>query len=120
MTRIEAALTREDVDLAPRSVSASAKARIIKRDGQCTYPECDVSTGLEVDHIIALALGGRNDDRNLAALCADHHLAKTKRDVKLIAKAKRLNLTHNGQKPPPTRKLNGPGFRKRWGELSHD
>ena len=113
--RIETPLEREPVEIAPRATSAKTKAHIIARDGhRCRYPGCEETTGLEVDHVIPLAMGGKDEDANLETLCSAHHLQKTKLDVKLIAKCKRLHLTHIGQKPPPTQKLKSRGFQKRW------
>jgi 5-methylcytosine-specific restriction endonuclease McrA len=114
-------MQRDPVELDGRAMSTARRQRIIARDGNCCrYPECEVMTGLEVDHIVALKLGGRDTDDNLETLCRDHHLAKTKRDVALIAKAKRLNLAHTGQKPPATQKIRSRGFQRRWGDLAHD
>lgn len=42
--------------------------------------------GLEMDHIIAIILGGHPwDERNLQALCPECHRKKTKSDVKILA-----------------------------------
>lgn len=104
----------EDVELEPRAVSPAAKARIIKRDKHCTYPGCEIATGLEVDHIVALALGGKNADANLQALCGDHHKTKTAADAKAIAKAKRRFMKHRGTFPPAKQQIRSRGFDKRW------
>lgn len=104
----------EPVEIASRAVSASAKARIIKRDGKCTYPGCEATELLQVDHIVALALGGKNTDENLACLCPKHHARKTMADLKAIAKAKRRGLKHRGEFPPAKQKIKGRGFQRRW------
>jgi 5-methylcytosine-specific restriction endonuclease McrA len=57
--------------------------------------------GLEIDHIIPLELGGLDEDANLQALCYTHHKAKTKADIKRIAKARRLR----NKKPPDPNRL---------------
>lgn len=115
MSCIDTPMHRAPVEIDVRRMSTARRARIIARDGGCCrYPECEVSTGLEVDHIIALALGGRDSDDNLETLCAAHHLTKTKRDVKLIAQAKRRGLKHRGEFPPAKQKLKGRGFERRW------
>lgn len=119
MSQINSPLAREPLELDGRSMSPARRARIIARDGgQCRYPECSETKGLEIDHVIPLAIGGKDDDANLETLCAAHHLSKTKLDVKLIAKAKRLNLAHTGQKPPATQKIRNRGFQRRWGDLA--
>lgn len=103
------------VEIEPRRMSSARRARIIERDGgHCTYPGCDVSVGLEIDHTIALELGGKDADANLKTLCADHHKLKTKTDAKLIWQAKRRQANHLGQKPPPTQALRSRGFKRRW------
>ena len=115
MSRIDTPLTAEPVELDARRMSPGRRARIIARDGhQCRYPGCEVTTGLEVDHIVALALGGRDADDNLESLCAEHHAQKTKRDVKMIAKAKRAGLKHRGEFPPAPQKIKSRGFQRRW------
>jgi len=111
--RIEAPMKREPVEIDGRSMSTARRARIIARDGgKCRYPSCEVTTGLEVDHIVCLALGGRDTDDNLETLCADHHLAKTKRDVKMIAKARRAGAKHRGEFPASKAKIRGRGFQR--------
>jgi 5-methylcytosine-specific restriction endonuclease McrA len=121
MSRIASSLHAEPVEIEPRAMTPKRRERILaKHNGCCAYPECTETVGLEIDHVIALALGGKDDDANLEPLCPAHHLAKTRLDVKLIAKAKRNFATHNGLKPPPTQKIRGPKFRKRWGDIAHD
>lgn len=85
-------MKREPVQLDPRrGMNLARRRRILEQHGgMCAYPECFVCTELEIDHVIALALGGRDSDENLEPLCRHHHTQKTRRDVKLIAKAKRL------------------------------
>lgn len=58
--------------------------------------------------MLALGLGGKHRAENIEPLCGPHHLAKTKRDVKMIARSKRLaGETCTGE---PARKLQGKGF----------
>jgi 5-methylcytosine-specific restriction enzyme A len=45
-----------------------------KREGR-------VSMATELDHIVALANGGKDDETNLQGLCADHHRIKTNNDL---------------------------------------
>jgi 5-methylcytosine-specific restriction endonuclease McrA len=82
----------EAVVIPPRpAVSAALRARVIaKSDGHCAYPCCEVRAGLEVDHVIPRELGGSDAEHNLSALCGPHHKQKTARDVKMIAKARRI------------------------------
>lgn len=109
--RIATSLEREPVQPAPRKMTATRRARIIKRDGGCCkYPGCDVTEGLEVDHIVCLELGGKDTDDNLETLCAAHHRAKTNRDLKMIAKARRQKAKHEGTAPETKAKLRGRKF----------
>lgn len=65
-----------------RDVSSALKAQIRRRDGyQCVI--CGSTTKLEVDHMVALMNGGRNDASNLATLCDECHTIKTRMDTSL-------------------------------------
>jgi 5-methylcytosine-specific restriction endonuclease McrA len=114
MSQIAPIPEREPLELDERGVTAATRAHIIARDKHCQWPGCEISTGLEVDHAIALGLGGRDRDDNLQALCNDHHKIKTRRDQGLIAKAKRRGLKARGEFPKPKRPLKGRGFERRW------
>lgn len=96
---------REPVELDKRrSMTPARRRRVLERqDGKCAYPDCEVSEALEIDHIIALALGGKDSDENLEGLCRHHHAAKTRRDVKFIAKAKRLVKKADPDERKPSR-----------------
>ena len=42
---------------------------------------CGRRTGLEVDHVLSMALGGKAfDEANLQVLCRTHHIEKTARE----------------------------------------
>ncbi len=110
-----AAQAHEPVEIEPRRMSPARRARIIAaHGGKCAYPGCDDTQGLEVDHHIALALGGKDADENLEPLCLHHHASKTKRDLALIAKAKRRGLKFRGEFPPSKQRIRSPGFKPRW------
>lgn len=115
MSQIAAQPEREEVEIEPRRMTPARRARIIAaHDGVCAYPQCEVTVGLEVDHVICLALGGTDADENLEPLCSDHHKAKTARDKGLIAKAKRRALKDQGLFPKARQTIRGHGFQKRW------
>lgn len=82
---------REAVPATPRArMTPTRRARVLaKHDDCCAFPGCASRLGLEIDHTIALKLGGKDDDSNLAPLCRDHHKKKTRLDAKLIAKMRR-------------------------------
>lgn len=108
MTRI-APKSGEPLDATPRrAMTPKRRAAVLARHaGHCAYPGCTVSTGLEIDHVIALELGGKDADENLVPLCGPHHKQKTALDAKLIAKARRLRKTEAGEtrakRPIPSR-----------------
>jgi 5-methylcytosine-specific restriction endonuclease McrA len=112
-SRIATPTRREPVEIAERTALTPARrARILARDGHmCRYPGCAQLLGLEVDHIVALGLGGRDSDDNLETLCRVHHQQKTRRDAALIAKAKRAGAKHRGEFPPSKAKIRSRGFR---------
>lgn len=89
----------------PRAWKDAALART---GGQCARLDCEVTTGLEFDHMLALGLQGKHAAENIEPLCGPHHQAKTKRDVAMIARAKRRALeTCAGETKRP---LQGRGF----------
>jgi 5-methylcytosine-specific restriction protein A len=91
------------------------RGRLADFGGRCACgcgQEITAATGLEWDHVIPLELGGDDDLENLQPLTAKCHRAKTQRDVKAIAKAKRVQAKHLGIKG---RKQELPGGRgSRW------
>ena len=102
------------VEIAPRKMTPARRARLIERDGKCVRPGCENTGPLEIDHIVPLELGGSDADWNLECLCVEHHRIKTRADIAAISKAKRNQLKHTGQAPPPTQKIKSRGFRRRW------
>jgi 5-methylcytosine-specific restriction endonuclease McrA len=84
-------LARELLDGTPRKAMTPARRKRIleANDNVCALDGCDISHGLEIDHIIPLALGGADDDCQMVPLCREHHKEKTRRDIWQIAKAKR-------------------------------
>jgi len=65
----------------------------------------------DVEHVIPLALGGDDDGENLQPAHAKCHAKKTADDVKVIAKAKRIEAKHIGANRPkrkiPSRRFDG-------------
>ena len=71
-----------------RDVSGSQRNRVLARDGyRCVI--CGSRDDLEVDHRRALSNGGDNSLSNLATLCHDCHVIKTKMDGSLRRKRER-------------------------------
>jgi 5-methylcytosine-specific restriction endonuclease McrA len=84
-------LARELVDGTPRKAMTPARRkRCLEANGNvCAYEGCVSTDRLEIDHIVPLALNGKDEDSNLIPLCYVHHKEKTRRDIWQIAKAKR-------------------------------
>lgn len=73
-----------------RRPSRAVMARILTAQaGRCRACGATLAGGREFDHVVALALGGGNDEGNWAALCPPCHRSKTAQDLKRIAKADR-------------------------------
>jgi 5-methylcytosine-specific restriction enzyme A len=96
--------------------SAKARLRIfLAHDGRCHVcgGKISVGEGWDLDHRIALALGGDDEEHNLApAHRKGCHAGKTaKDDVPAIAKARRRQIQHLGASAPK-RKIQSAGFAK--------
>jgi hypothetical protein len=66
-----------------RTITAKLRTALEARDTTCVVPGCDVSEGLEIDHVLPLAEGGPTSIENLARLCRWHHSLKTHRGWRL-------------------------------------
>ena len=79
---------------------AMSEARIARifaaNDGRCHICGRKLRPGedYEIDHKIALARGGTDDDDNLAPACSGCHLIKTGDDISEAAKGKRVATNH--------------------------
>lgn len=120
---------RELQDRTPRkAMTKTRRERVLARfNGKCASPGCSVVDSLQIDHTLALELGGDDEDHNLRPLCTYHHKLKTKLDVAMIAKSRRNRKREAGEtrakRAIPThvnawgakgvRKLQGRGFQKR-------
>jgi 5-methylcytosine-specific restriction enzyme A len=83
-----------------RSLSTRDRlALFLAAKGQCQACRWHLRPGTawEVDHIIPLGLGGRDEVSNLQVLCVPCHSGKTRRrDVPAIAKSARARARHLG------------------------
>ena len=60
-----------------RRPTVAQRRRIEMRDRFCVFPGCRISaTRSDIDHIVAIADGGKTTDDNLAPLCRYHHRIK--------------------------------------------
>ena len=95
-------------------MSRSRAAEILaEQDGKCLWCDEPITEGqsYQIDHRIAIELGGSNDRENLQALhdrpC---HLRKTASDRRKIAKVHRLQKREASPPPPsrfPSRRMDG-------------
>lgn len=77
-----------------RRPSSNLKRLILEAQSGCCLA-CGATLGdVEFDHVIPLGLGGDNAPDNWAAVCPPCHKAKTRSDLKRIAKAKRQRRYH--------------------------
>jgi 5-methylcytosine-specific restriction enzyme A len=79
----------------------------------CSYKIVVPNEAWQVEHVVPFAMGGKDDVTNMRPAHVDCHAAKTKNDVKAIAKVKRIQAKHIGSKAPskwPSRKMNPPKF----------
>ncbi|CAB4878586.1 MAG: DUF222 domain-containing protein [Actinobacteria bacterium] len=60
-----------------RAIPAPLRTAVEERDRVCQVPTCDMTIGLEIDHIKPFAEGGAASLENLVRLCKRHHLQKT-------------------------------------------
>ena len=67
-----------------RALPAKLRTAVEERDRLCQVPTCDMTMGLEIDHIVPFAEGGAASLENLVRLCKRHHLQKTHDGYRLI------------------------------------
>ena len=95
------------------SVSPARRKRVLDaHNGQCYYPGCEETRGLEFEHVIALWMGGKDDDSNTAPMCREHHKAKTALDAKMRAKVKRIHKRDDPDAEKKPSRIQSRGFDK--------
>ncbi|MSW28253.1 MAG: DUF222 domain-containing protein [Actinobacteria bacterium] len=67
-----------------RHIPAPLRTAVEERDRVCQVPTCDVTLGLEIDHIKPFSEGGSASFENLVRLCKRHHLQKTHDGYRLV------------------------------------
>ena len=67
-----------------RAIPAKLRTGLEERDRVCQVPTCDMTIGLEIDHIKPFAEGGPTTFENLVRLCKRHHLQKTHDGFRLV------------------------------------
>ena len=81
-----------------KSISPRRREGIIARLGGACI-QCSEKLLLHIDHIIPLENGGADDETNFQLLCHACHKVKTKTDIKLIAKVRRVRQKFEAPKP---------------------
>ena len=67
-----------------RAIPAPLRTAVEERDRKCQVPKCDMSVGLEIDHIKPFSEGGPASLENLVRLCKRHHHQKTHDGYRLV------------------------------------
>ncbi len=67
-----------------RHIPAPLRTAVEERDRVCQVPTCDMSVGLEIDHIKPFSEGGPASLENLVRLCKRHHRQKTHDGYRLV------------------------------------
>jgi 5-methylcytosine-specific restriction endonuclease McrA len=62
---------------------------LMAQGGKCVYCRADLAAGYHLDHILPIALGGRNDDQNVQLLCPPCNRRKWAKHPDEFAKAAR-------------------------------
>ena len=78
--------------------------------GLCKDPVPVDGPGVVYDHRITLWIGGSDDDKDIWPICKACDRKKTPRDQSTIAKVKRIQKKHGGQKAPAKRPIKSRGF----------
>jgi hypothetical protein len=77
--------TAHNSDAAARRIPAAVRDRVFERDkGRCTFiaktgERCNATHGLQIDHIVPYARGGKSTPENLRLLCAKHNRLEAER-----------------------------------------
>ena len=89
-----------------RHIPAPLRTAVEERDRVCQVPTCDMTLGLEIDHIKPFSEGGPASFENLVRLCRRHHHQKTHDGYRL----ERVD----GHESCDTSTLENVGKRARW------
>lgn len=102
---------------ARRHISTTARVRLFaQHEGRCHLcgQKIDgVRERWEVEHVIALELGGSDTPDNWAPAHVQCHKVKTRQDMADIGRARRVHAKHIGAKAPSRRPLPG-GRNSKW------
>lgn len=97
------------------AIPARVRLRVFERYGgvcQLTGRKIRPGDAWDLDHRIALALGGQHREGNLWPVLSEAHREKTRDDVKAKAKIARIRAKHLGVFPKSKTKIKSRGFQK--------
>lgn len=83
-----------------RTIPSHLLTALLERDQCCVVPGCSQTSGLELDHIKPVVLGGKTALHNLCRLCGWHHYLKTHHGWQIKRRGKRW-LFEGPHGPPP-------------------
>jgi hypothetical protein len=66
-----------DISHVTRTISPAVRRALEALYPTCAVPTCEQTKGLEIDHIVPFALGGKTELDNLDRKCRGHHRLKT-------------------------------------------
>lgn len=97
-----------------RSMTKARRTRIAERQHGLCACGCGGALGasFDVDHVLALWMGGTDADDNLEGLTEGHHKIKTRADAAARAKVKRLIAKEDGTARKPNRTIASRPFGK--------
>jgi len=98
-----------------RAIPAPLRTALEERDRVCQVPTCDMTLGLEIDHIIPFAEGGPASLENLVRLCKRHHLQKTHDGYRLVKLAMACGTGPPSKNSPPKWGWRGPPDKQKQG-----
>jgi 5-methylcytosine-specific restriction protein A len=102
---------------ARRPLSPMRKLRLFEdAGGICHICDLKISGKWDVEHKIPLALGGLDDETNMAPAHRACHAPKTAEDVANIARAKRRKAKHLGIRKRSSFPKPPPGYKYDWGQ----
>lgn len=105
-------MKREPVQIHKRkSFTQKDRARIFAAHGGICYlsgVKIGATDEWQIEHVLALALGGTNDDENLRPALTDPHKAKTRNDVRANARCNRLIKKSDPMTRKPSRMKSAP------------
>jgi hypothetical protein len=105
----------EEIQVDPRRAMTPARKRRIHQAcggvcGLCGDPVPVDGPGVVYDHRLTLWIYGSDANKDIWPICKACDRIKTPQDQRIIAKIKRIQKKHRGEKKPSRRQINSKGF----------